>query len=175
MDTAHDWTPSTCLAAAAVVSLLAVALAGCGSAGNLLRDNGQQAAEGTPVTTPGPQARYVQQVVTAAGVDPNGGPVRPTTRFHAQVPVYLVGVVQGVGSGESHRLSVRWLVNGALVQEAGAHASMIVTHDSSVSFSLAYPTPGAGMARLYWDEPVGDNNDAANERFLAQAISFTVE
>ena len=175
MDIAHARTPAACLALMALAGLLGGALTGCGGTSSIADDGSQQAAEGTPVTTPGPQARYVQQVVTAAGVDPNGGPVRPTTRFHAQEPVYLVAVVQGVGSVESHRLSVRWLVNGALVQEAGAHASMIVTHDGPVLFSLAYPTSGAGMARLYWDEPVGDNNDTSNERFLAQAISFTVE
>jgi hypothetical protein len=175
MDMVRVWTPAACLTAATVVSLLAVALAGCGSAGNPVGDSGQQAADWTAVTTPDSRAQYVQQVVTATRVDPNGAPVQLTSRFLAKTPVYVVVTVHGVGQGEAHRLSVRWFLNGTLVAEAGAHASGIVTHDSQVSFSLTYPLPGAGRAELYWDEPVSDNNDTPNERFLAQAITFTVE
>jgi hypothetical protein len=33
---------------------------------------------------------------------------------------------------------------------------------------------GAGVARVYWDEPVGDGNDIPNDNFLTRTRSFTV-
>lgn len=125
--------------------------------------------------TPGPQAPFVQQVVTAQGVDQNGRPIHPTSQFSVGTPVYVVFLVRGVMPGQPHRVSIRWLLQGQLVQVAGAHASMLVTRDGPASFSLTYPAPGLGMARLYWDEPVNDNSDVPNERFLAQAIAFTIQ
>lgn len=77
-------------------------------------------------------------------------------------------------AGERHRLSVRWLLDGKLVQVAGAHSSALVMDNGTVSFSAIYPSPGAGTAGVYWDEPVGDNNDFPHDNFLAQTISFTI-
>jgi hypothetical protein len=125
--------------------------------------------------TPGPQAQFVQHVTTAADVDKHGLSPHPATYFSVNQSIYVIGVVQGVKPGDAHRLSVRWLLNGALAPVSGAHSSTLILRDGPFSFTLTYPLPGSGAARLYWDEPVGDNNDAANEAFLAQAVTFIVQ
>jgi hypothetical protein len=88
--------------------------------------------------------------------------------------VYLVCAVEGVTAGERHRLSVRWLLDGRLVQVSGAHSSSLVMRNGNVSFSMIYPSPGTGSVGVYWDEPVGDNNDFPNDNFLVQTSSFTM-
>jgi hypothetical protein len=94
--------------------------------------------------------------------------------FHTDQQVYLVCRVEGVNAGERHRLSVRWLLDGKLVQAAGAHSSALITQDGCVSFAMSYPASGAGVAKVYWDEPVSDGNDIPNDNFLALTRSFTV-
>jgi hypothetical protein len=127
------------------------------------------------VVTPGPQAPFVPVVVTATGVDPNGAAVKPTSHFAVGTPVYVVCRVQGNVPGQAHRLTIRWYLQGQLARVPGAYSYATVTQDGPLSFSVTYPTAGAGLAKLYWDEPVGDSNEQPNEHFLAQAIAFTVE
>ena len=125
--------------------------------------------------TPGPQAPFVPVVVTATGVDQNGAPVNPTSHFAVGKPVYVVCRVQGVMPGQAHRLTIRWYVQGQLARVPGAYSYATVTQDGPISFSVTYTTAGAGLAKLYWDEPVGDSNEQPNDHFLAQAIAFTVQ
>ena len=148
-------------------------LAGC-DRGTMMA-NHQQDATWTVRSTSGPQASFVHEVHTAADVNQQGASAHPTVRFSVHQPIYVACVVRGVKEGDAHRLSVRWLLNGALAPVAGAHSSILVTRNGPVAFTLIYPLPGDGMAKLYWDEPVGDNNDAANDAFLAQAVAFTVQ
>ena len=125
--------------------------------------------------TPGPQAPFVPVVVTATAVDPNDAPVNPTTHFVVGTPIYVVCRVQGVAPGQAHRLTIRWYLQGQLARVPGAYSYATVTQDGPLSFSVTYPTAGAGLAKIYWDEPVGDSNERPNEHFLAQAIAFSVE
>lgn len=127
----------------------------------------------SPLTT-SDAATHVVWAVVATGVDSPGAPVNPTSEFRTNQQVYLVCMVEGVKAEESHRLSVRWLLNGTLAQVAGAHSSALVTQNGAVSFALAYALPGAGAVKVYWDEPVADNNDVPNDNFLAQVVRFTV-
>lgn len=128
-----------------------------------------------PAVTPGPQAQFVRDVVTAIGVDQNGAPVSPTTLFAVGTPVYVVCVVRGVTPGQAHRLSIRWYLQGQQPQMPGASTYATVTQDGPVSFDVIYTATGDGMARLYWDEPVADNSDRPNDQYLAQAVAFTVQ
>ena len=61
-----------------------------------------------------------------------------------------------------------------LVQAAGAHSSGLITQDGYASFAMSYPASGAGVAKVYWDEPVSDGNDIPNDNFLARMRSFTL-
>lgn len=157
-----------------------VALTGCGTDGASSAGNAQKAeTQGTTswavgASTLSASAHLVQQLVTATDVDRSGAPMHPTSRFRVDRPIYVVGMVRGVGHGETHRLSVRWFLNDTLAQAPGARSSMTVTHDGPVSFGLVYPAAGSGTARLYWDEPIGDNSDRPNEAFLIATIAFTV-
>jgi hypothetical protein len=125
--------------------------------------------------TPGPQAPFVPVVVTATGVDQNGAAINPTSHFAVGMPIYVVCRVQGVRSGESHRLTVRWYIQGQQARVPGAYTYATVSHDGLLSFSVTYESAGAGLVKLYWDEPVGDSNEQPNDHFLAQATAFTVQ
>jgi hypothetical protein len=131
---------------------------------------------GTPpmAVTPGPQAAFVPVVVTATAVDRNGAPVNPTAEFAVGMPVFVICRVQGIRPGEVHRLTVRWYVNGQLARWAGSYTYATVAQDRLLSFSLTYETAGEGVVKLYWDEPVGDSNEQPSDRYLAQALAFTV-
>ena len=123
--------------------------------------------------TSGPQAPFVPVVVTATGVDRNGAPVNPTAHFAVGTPVYVVCRVRGVLPGQSHRLTIRWYAQGQLAWVPGAYTSATVAHDGPFAFSVTYLSAGAGMVRLYWDEPIGDSNEQPSDHCLAQAIAFT--
>jgi hypothetical protein len=69
---------------------------------------------------------------------------------------------------------VRWLLDGQLAQAAGAHSSALVMEDGYISFALSYPSPGAGAAKVYWDEPVSDGNAIPNDNFLARIRNFMI-
>ena len=130
-----------------------------------------------PIWKPTPASdagRFVVSVVVCAGVTSQGAPVNASREFRIGQQVYLVCSVKGIAEGVSHRLSVRWLHDGNLVQAAGSHSSALVMQSGGVTFSMIYPSSGAGVARVYWDEPVGDNNDIPNDHFLAHTTDFTI-
>jgi hypothetical protein len=163
----------------AVVSLAGAAapvgmMSACGSSGTTNAQGQPQATEWTLASPPSDTSRYIQRAMTAGGVTEQGWAVHPATRFQVNQAIFVTFDVQGVGAGAAHRVGVRWFLNGALVPVAGAHSSQLVSYDGPAFFSLSYPAPGNGLATLYWDEPVGDNNDAADERFLAHTVAFTI-
>jgi hypothetical protein len=153
-------------------------LAECQTPGGELQRKGEQhqpATQWSPLTTPQDATKHIRQAMTAASVDEYGAPVRPATRFTVDETIYVTFLVVGIEAGEGHRVSVRWFLNGTLAQQAGALRSMIVTHDGPAYFSFTYRAPGVGKVTLYWDEPIGDNNDAPNDAFLAQSLTFSIE
>jgi hypothetical protein len=133
------------------------------------------AGTATMAITPGPQAAFVPVIATATGVNRNGAPIHPTSTFALGTPVYLICRVQGIRPGEVHRLTVRWYINGQLARSPGSYTYATVAQDGPLSFRLIYTTAGEGVVKLYWDEPVGDSNEQPTERYLAQAITFTLQ
>lgn len=124
---------------------------------------------------PGAAAKFVIGAVTAQGVDASYNPVRPNSSFLVKDPVYVVVQVRNATSG-THNLCVRWYLNGAYLPLPSA-AQLCVTIDKpnvNVYFSLVYPQPGVGSARLYWDRPANDTSDSTTDPALAQTISFGV-
>ena len=152
-------------------------LAGCGVSGTVASGAGAAgtATPGAPVVTPGPQAHYLRDVVTARGVTQDGAPLGPTAHFLVGMPIYVVCRVEGVLPGQAHRLTVRWYLHGQLVRAPGAYRYATVTQDGPLTFQVTYPAAGEGMVRLYWDEPVSNNSDRPNDHFLAYALAFTVQ
>ena len=53
--------------------------------------------------------------------------------------------------------------------------SEVVTSDQVVYFAMPYPTPGLGMAKIFFDLPSTDKGDQANDPYLAGQILFAVD
>jgi hypothetical protein len=160
------------------VGVAIVSFVGCQTPGGEQQRKGEQqrpTTQWSPLTMPQSATKHIRQAMTAASVDEYGAPVQPAPRFTADETIYVTFLVEGSEEGEAHRVSVRWFLNGALAQQAGALRSMIVTHDGPAYFSFTYHAAGVGKVMLYWDEPVGDNNDAPNNAFLAQSLDFSIE
>lgn len=129
----------------------------------------------TPVATAGPASTHVKNVVTATAVANDGRAINPTSHFLTQKPVYLVGLVTGIPKGEQHTVSVRWFLQGVYLPVDATNSAVTVTKDSRVRFSLNIPTPGLGMAKIYYDRPANDVGDSPTDPSLAQTIYFAVE
>jgi hypothetical protein len=123
---------------------------------------------------PGPKSRYFPIGVTSTGVDGTLNPVSVTSHFPAGEPVYVVVQVRGLPKGQRHIVSIRWFFQGVDLQPAGL-VSKTVTKDSNVAFSLAFPSAGAGMAKVYLDMPAGDVRDDPGDPALAQTLTFSIE
>lgn len=176
-----------------VVSVMLVCVASCGLAGLVGRDRiasifgGPQGVLSTPVTftsanvpvtpvaTPGPANRFVQHVVTATGVDNNLFATHPTSRFTTNSNVYVVISVRGVSDSKQHTVSIEWYQNTVRLDLHGAETTRTITKDSQVFFALSYPSPGVGMARVYWDKPDTDTSDSPSDPALADTIYFLVQ
>jgi hypothetical protein len=130
-----------------------------------------------PVSTPGPAAKYIVNVVTARSVDSNFTPIDVTSRFPVGSQVHLVIQVRNLSAGEKHTVSVRWFVNGIDMQvsDGPGRTSVEVKDNSNVHLSLVYPTTGVGVAKIYWDRPANDTSDSNSDPSLAQTISFVIE
>jgi hypothetical protein len=131
----------------------------------------------TPVSTPGPAAKYIVNVVTARSVDSNFAPIDITSHFPVNSQVHLVIQVRNLTAGEKHTVSVRWFVNGidTQVKSGPGRTSVEVKDNSNVHLSLLYPTTGLGMAKVYWDRPANDSSDSSTDPSLAQTIYFAIE
>lgn len=125
--------------------------------------------------TPGPQSKYIAEIVTAGGRTPDGTPTQVKTHFLVNDWVYVVAVVKGLPKG-SHVISVAWYLNGVYVDlSASAQTSTTIDGDKRVIFGLQYPSSGLGAARIYIDRPVGDKSDDPKDPALADIIYFAVE
>ena len=131
----------------------------------------------TPVSTPGPAAKYIVNVVTARSVDSNFAPIDITSHFPVNSQVHLVIQVRNMTAGESHTVSVHWYVNGidTQVTRGPGKTDVVVKDNSNVHLALVYPTTGVGMAKIYWDRPANDKSDSSSDPSLAQTIYFAVE
>jgi hypothetical protein len=131
----------------------------------------------TPVSTPGPAAKYIVNVVTARSVDSNFAPIDITSHFPVNSQVHLVIQVRNLAAGESHTVSVYWFVNGidTQVKRGPGKTDVLVKDNSNVHLALQYPTTGVGMAKVYWDRPANDTSNSSSDPSLAQTIYFAIE
>ena len=128
----------------------------------------------TPVATPGSQANYVTDIVTAEGVTANFVPIDQTSHFTAGQRVDVIFNVIIIGSGQKHTVSIQWFYDGQHLNLTSGD-SQVVDSDAIVYFGLNYPEAGLGMARIFFDLPSNDNGDQANDPYLAGQISFAID
>jgi hypothetical protein len=138
----------------------------------------------TPVATYTPQNKLIRAVVTATGADSNHVPLGPTSWFSMTKPngsqsasavVSVIVYVRGVPKGEHHVVSVHWYIQNVdvgLMPNASVFAQ--VTADANVLFTLAYPEPGLGTARIFLDLPGNDTSNPATDPHLAATINFGI-
>src|SRR5579871_2050006 len=129
----------------------------------------------TPVATPGPQNKYVSNIVTAEGHDKNFVAVNVTSHFTVGQVVNVVCNVRGIPKGQSHTISIHWFLDGQDIGINNTNTSVTVTSDQNVAFTLTYPTVGLGMANVFVDLPSGDNGTQANDPYLAGTIYFAID
>jgi hypothetical protein len=131
----------------------------------------------TPVATPGPQHAYVTNVVTADGFSTDLVPVNQTSHFTAGQEVFVICLVRGIAKGQRHTISIHWFFDGVDMglPIVNGKTSNEVTSDQIVSFALQYPTPGLGMAKIFFDLNSTDNGDQANDPYLAAQIYFAID
>src|SRR5260370_41305268 len=160
-----------------VASIMLVCIVGCGLAGLLEHDqisavfNGPRSSVSTPVTydftqvprTPvatfTPQNKLIKTVVTATGADNNHAPIGPTSHFlmtkpdgsqNASAVVSVIVYVRGVPKGQQHIVSVHWYIQNVDVGlPPNANTTATITADANVLFTLAYPEPRLGTARIF--------------------------
>ncbi len=120
----------------------------------------------------GPKAEYVETVMTATGVDSNGMPIHSASQFLVNTDVYVVVSLRNITAGQPHTISVQWYLQGQSVQPGGGAMSRTINQDSSMYFSLRYPTPGPGTAKIYFDRPANDTSNGA--AYLAATINFDI-
>jgi hypothetical protein len=131
----------------------------------------------TPVSTPGPAAKDIVNVVTARSVDGNSAPIGITSHFLVGSPVHLVVQVRTLTAVEQHTISVYWFLTGidTQVSRGPGKTDVVVKDNSPVLLSLIYPSTGVGMAKLYWDRPASDTSNSNSDPSLAQTIYFAIE
>ena len=176
-----------------VMSIMLVCIGGCGLLGVLGRGQIERVFGGpvghqltpivfstanvpvTPVATPGPQSKFVQNVVTSTAKDLSNLPTNPTSHFLVGSTVFVTMLVRSP-AGQTHTISIRWFLQGTyLALPNDWHTSKQVDHDQQVFFSLSVPSAGLGMAKIYLDRPASDAGDAPNDPYLAATIYFAVE
>lgn len=174
-----------------VLSVMLVCVASCGLAGlfghNLFAQFGgpitarltppaisTQGVPATPVSTAGLSAKFVTNAVTATYVDNRGFPVEPTSHFTVGSTVWVAVSVRNIPDGQAHTISVRWFLQGVQLDLKNADTTQTVKKNAQVYFSLTYPSPGVGIAKIYFDRPSTDTGDNPNDPALAQTIYFAV-
>jgi len=138
----------------------------------------------TPVATFTPQNKLIKTVITATGADNNHVPIGPTSCFvmtkpngsqSASAVVSVIVYVRGVPKGEHHTVSVHWYIQNVDVGlTPNANVIAQVTADANVLFTLAYPEPGWGTARIFLDLPGNDTSNPATDPHLAATINFGI-
>jgi len=125
----------------------------------------------TPVATPGPQSKYVYDILTEVLLPGYGGGYQ-ISHFSAGSLVDVVMLVRGIPKGQKHTISIHWYFDG---QELSGRASQDVASPQAVFFALQYPKPGLGMARIFFDLPSNDTGTQANDPYLAGQIYFAID
>jgi anti-sigma factor RsiW len=138
----------------------------------------------TPLATYTPQNKLIKAVVTATGADNNHVPIGPTSHFlmtkpngsqNASAVVSLIVYVRGVPKGEQHTVSVHWYIQDVDVGlTPNADTVQPIAADANVLFTLAYPQPGLGTARIFLDLPNNETSNPTTDPHLAATINFAI-
>lgn len=131
----------------------------------------------TPASTPGPQAKIVQSVVTAHAIDAKYNAEDESTIFLVNSTVYVVANIVGASQTTTNTFSCTWYLNGVNYQLNTAKQTQLPPGKASnfhAYCALPYYQTGIGMVRLYWNRPASDTNDGPNDPYLAQTIKFAV-
>ncbi|MGZ3681870.1 MAG: hypothetical protein ACXVDI_25200 [Ktedonobacterales bacterium] len=124
---------------------------------------------------PGPQAKYISEIVTAGGRSSDGTPTQVKSHFLVGDYVYVLAVVRGLPKG-AHTISIRWYLNGVFVElPASPQTSQTIDGDKRVIFGLQYPSSGLGAAKIYIDRPASDTGESPSDPSLAGTVTFVVE
>jgi hypothetical protein len=115
-------------------------------------------------------------VVTASGFG-FAPSVNQTSHFKAGQQVDVICQVRGIAKGQKHTISIHWFYDGTDMELPiqNGKTSEAVTSNQVVYFAMQYPTPGLGMAKIFFDLPSTDNGDQANDAYLAAQISFAID
>jgi hypothetical protein len=110
-------------------------------------------------------------------VSPDFTPVDLTSHFQTGEQVDVVCTVGGFPKGVKHTVSIHWFFDGVDMQLPilNGKTSEEVTSDQVVYFSLTYPAPGVGMAKIFFDLPSTDPGDQPNDPYLAGQIYFAID
>lgn len=136
---------------------------------------------GTPVATMATTSKgatgpkYISSVTTSRRKDASYNPVDITSHFLTGDQVNVIVNVRNAPSGQ-HSVCINWYKDGQYLQLPSSSQTCVNTSDpnQNVAFSLPYPQPGVGMARIYWDRPANDTNTGPNDPALAATIVFGV-
>ncbi len=129
----------------------------------------------TPVATPGAQAKYISNMVTARGRSSDGNPTQVTSHFVQGDWVYVVATAHNLPKG-AHVISIDWYINGISTDLTGTgQTSLTINTDKRIVFGLQYPMTGLGMAKLFIDRPPNDKGTDPADPTLADTIYFAVE
>jgi hypothetical protein len=130
--------------------------------------------QGDYSATPGPLASYVSKLYTAGDRPSDGTPVNVKSHFVVGHWVYVSAIVHGLPKG-AHTISIRWYLNGVFVELPASAQTSQTDGDKRLVFSLQYPEPGAGMAKVYIDRPASDTSESPSDPYLAGTVVFVVE
>jgi len=103
-------------------------------------------------------------------------PISPTSHFRINTFVYVVATVRNIPKGESHTVTIHWFLQGQYLDLLGVSddTTKTIKEDELIDFALFYPSPGLGMAKIYFDRPDSDKGDDPNDPSLAATIYFAV-
>src|SRR5260370_29274140 len=100
---------------------------------------------------------------------------KPNGSQSASAVVSIIVYVRGVPKGEHHTVSVHWYIQNVDVGlTPNSNVSAPVTADANVLFTLAYPEPGWGTARIFLDLPGYDTSNPTTDPHLAATINFGI-
>ncbi len=131
-------------------------------------------AYGVYGATPGAQAKYIANIVTARGRSSEGNPTQVTSHFVQGDWVYVVATTHNLPKG-THVISIDWYINGISTEMPNSgNTSLTISTDKKIVFGLQYPTSGLGVAKLFIDRPANDTSESPDDPYLAEAITFSV-
>lgn len=125
--------------------------------------------------TPGPLAQYIAKLYTTTTAPTEGSPVTVVSRFKVGDAIFVSLIAHGLPKG-THTISIQWYSDGSVIELPPiARTSQTINSDQRVTFVLAYPSAGVGMAKVYIDRPASDTGASPSDPYLAGTVIFAIE